>query len=79
MRRFALGCVLAALPLAASAGDGSTSNRWAVDPGAPGEDLPRIGRSLFDWLITEQHLDRPVYEVPFSHIGAARAHRGTSS
>jgi mono/diheme cytochrome c family protein len=38
---------------------------WVVDPSDPGPDVPPAGRSLFDYLVTEQHGDRTVYKVPF--------------
>lgn len=38
---------------------------WAVDPLRPGPDLPPAGRSLFDFLVTTQGEDGPVYDVPF--------------
>jgi len=36
---------------------------WAVDPSAPGADLPPVGRSLFDHLIWER--DGKRYRLPF--------------
>ena len=36
---------------------------WAVDPTAPGADLPPAGRSLFDHLVSEPASKR--YQVPF--------------
>jgi mono/diheme cytochrome c family protein len=38
---------------------------WAVDPTVPGENLPPIGRSLFDFLVVRNQGDRKVYDVPF--------------
>ncbi len=38
---------------------------WAVDPTAPGPDLPPLGRSLFDHLVTESIAGSKVYRVPF--------------
>jgi hypothetical protein len=36
---------------------------WAVDPTAPGADLPQAGRSLFDYLVSQPASKR--YQVPF--------------
>jgi len=38
---------------------------WAVDPEDPGEDLPPVGRSIFDFLVTERKGDERFYAVPF--------------
>ena len=38
---------------------------WAVDPSAPGPDLPPSGRSLFDHLVTEPTESEKGYRVPF--------------
>src|SRR5437763_11133873 len=38
---------------------------WAVDPEDPGEDLPPVGRSIFDFLVTERTGDERFYAVPF--------------
>ena len=46
-------------PLAAQAG------HWIVDPTEPGPDLPPAGRSLFDFLVSEEVDGRTVYRVPF--------------
>ncbi|HJU06634.1 MAG TPA: hypothetical protein VJ692_15910 [Nitrospiraceae bacterium] len=37
---------------------------WAVDPKDPGTNLPPVGRSLFDYLVTESNSDKLVYKVP---------------
>ncbi|HET6676582.1 MAG TPA: hypothetical protein VFG71_14650, partial [Nitrospiraceae bacterium] len=39
--------------------------RWVVDPADPGPDLPPVGRSLFDHVITERQGPHMVYRVPF--------------
>jgi len=36
---------------------------WAVDPAVPGSDLPPVGRSLFDFVVTSQQ--GGAYRVPF--------------
>ena len=38
---------------------------WVVDPTEPGPDLPPTGRSLFDFLVTNEQGGKKVYEVPF--------------
>jgi hypothetical protein len=38
---------------------------WVVDPHDPGSNLPPAGRSLFDYLVTEQEGAKNVYKVPF--------------
>ena len=38
---------------------------WAVDPAAAGQNLPPVGRSLFDYLVTHERGDPAAYEVPF--------------
>ncbi len=43
----------------------SVEPQWAVDPDNPGSDLPPVGRSLFDFLVTAQAGDRKVYAVPY--------------
>lgn len=39
--------------------------RWIVAPGEPGSDVPPVGRSLFDYLVTDNSGPEPVYRVPF--------------
>jgi mono/diheme cytochrome c family protein len=38
---------------------------WAVDPTVAGENLPLVGRSLFDFLVVRKQGERKVYDVPF--------------
>lgn len=38
---------------------------WVVDPTEPGTNLPPIGRSLFDFLITKNMSGKKVYDIPF--------------
>jgi hypothetical protein len=38
---------------------------WAVDPTAPGPDVPPVGRSLFDHLVMEHAGSENTYRVPF--------------
>jgi hypothetical protein len=61
----------------------STAPPWVVDPTDPGPNLPPIGRSLFDFLITKDVGGKKVYDIPFpfaalvarleSHLHAADA------
>lgn len=39
--------------------------RWVVDPYEPGADLPPVGQSLFDFLVTEKVGQAAAYRVPF--------------
>ena len=43
----------------------STTPPWVIDPAEPGTNLPPIGRSLFDFLITKDANGKKVYDVPF--------------
>jgi hypothetical protein len=47
------------------AGASGPQATWAVDPTEPGPSLPRVGRSLFDFLITEDVNGKKIYRVPF--------------
>jgi len=38
---------------------------WVVNPGQPGPNLPPIGRSLFDFLFTDDRGTAPGYRIPF--------------
>ena len=38
---------------------------WVVDPASTGDDLPLRGRSLFDFLVTQEEAGRKVQVVPF--------------
>ena len=38
---------------------------WAIDPTAPGPDLPPVGRSLFDHLIADRSTSRYHIAFPF--------------
>jgi len=38
---------------------------WAVDPTAPGPDLPPVGRSVFDHLVMERTAAGQAYRIPF--------------
>ena len=60
----------------------STTPPWVVDPAEPGTNLPPVGRSLFDFLITKDANGKKVYDIPFpfpallarieSHLHSAR-------
>ena len=38
---------------------------WVVDPLDPASDLPPVGRSLFDYIVTEPQNGKKVYQVPY--------------
>lgn len=38
---------------------------WVIDPTEPGTNLPPIGRSLFDFLMTKNVSGKKVYDIPF--------------
>ncbi len=44
---------------------GSPVPPWVVDPTTPGSNLPPIGRSLFDFLITKTVMGKKSYDIPF--------------
>ena len=66
-------CYAGEIGAAANVGPGAESydstavdySSWAVDPTVPGPDLPPVGRSLFDHLITERTEGSRTYRVPF--------------
>lgn len=60
----ALGFALAAQPANADPDTLKPAGDWAVDPTQPGENLPPVGRSLFDHLVTRKGA-APGYHVPF--------------
>jgi hypothetical protein len=39
--------------------------QWVINPDDPGQDVPAVGRSLFDYVVTERQGGRMVYRVPF--------------
>ncbi len=41
--------------------------RWAVDPHGVGPQLPPVGRSLFDFLVTDERNGKREYNVPFPY------------
>lgn len=58
----------AATPGEAGAQEGTARTarpHWAVDPAAPGDDLPPRGRSLFDFLVAQDSGGQVVQVVPF--------------
>lgn len=65
----AMGCILVIACVMAEqgpvAGEESLA-QWAVDPGAPGRDIPAEGRSLFDFAVAGRVDGKPAYEVPLS-------------
>jgi len=49
----------------AVAGPEGPEATWVVDPRQPGPNLPIVGRSLFDFLFTEDSAAGPAYRIPF--------------
>jgi hypothetical protein len=45
--------------------DVSPGRDWAVDPTVPGENLPPVGRSLFDFFVVRSEGGHYAYDVPF--------------
>ncbi|WHZ29067.1 MAG: hypothetical protein OJF51_003867 [Nitrospira sp.] len=43
----------------------STAPPWVIDPSDPGANLPPVGRSLFDFLITKDVNGKKIYDIPF--------------
>jgi hypothetical protein len=50
---------------AAAPADRSAAAHWVVDPARTGGDLPSRGRSLFDFLVTQEEAGRKIQVVPF--------------
>ena len=67
----AVGVGLATLYTPAAAATSSSGypsaahSDWAVDPTVPGDNVPAVGRSLFDFLVTRRDGERYTYDVPF--------------
>jgi hypothetical protein len=67
----AIACAIGFVDPGAPADPGSVYDRetdyasWAVDPTAPGADLPPVGRSVFDHLVTERTATGNAYRIPF--------------
>ena len=65
--------------------DRASVPHWVVDPASPGTDFPARGRSLFDYVVTEQGASGPVQVVPFpfpallQRIGSRIAHDARTS
>lgn len=45
----------------------SDAPRWVVDPRAIDANLPPVGRSLFDYIMSEEHNGQRIYKVPFPY------------
>ncbi len=71
MMRIALGLfcgsVLLSDALAADRSGAVDPPRWVVDPRVADANLPPVGRSLFDYLVTEERDGQRVYKVPFPY------------
>lgn len=50
---------------AAAAADRAAAAYWVVDPTQAADDLPSRGRSLFDFLVTQEQAGRQTQAVPF--------------
>ncbi|MGH7230548.1 MAG: hypothetical protein ACREJU_04220 [Nitrospiraceae bacterium] len=51
---------------------GKSGPVWVVEPKDPGNNLPSVGRSLFDYLVTEQKNGKIVYDVPVPFAALAK-------
>jgi mono/diheme cytochrome c family protein len=60
----ALGVYLGYLP-GVKKSDETAAIAWAVDPRHGEPDVPPEGRSLFDYLVTEERLGKRIYNVPY--------------
>ena len=47
--------------------DLDTNSTWIVDPNNPGANLPPVGHSLFDYLVTKTENGKIVYDIPFPY------------
>jgi hypothetical protein len=67
VRKVIAGVALAAAACAAlaQAREAPPGAVWAVNPAAPGPDLPPAGRSLFDFVATVERDGRRTYDLPF--------------
>jgi mono/diheme cytochrome c family protein len=50
---------------ASAASSTLSGGEWAVDPTTAGDNVPSVGRSLFDFLVVRKQGERKVYDVPF--------------
>ena len=50
----------------------SSGPAWVVDPADPGPDVPPVGRSLFDYLVTAENGEQMRYKVPFPFSALVR-------
>jgi hypothetical protein len=54
-----------ALAQSSGAAGAAPGRDWVVDPTVPGENLPPVGRSLFDFVVVRSQGARKAYDVPF--------------
>ena len=47
--------------------DVHNSSTWIVDPNNPGDNLPKVGHSLFDHLVAKKKNGNIVYDIPFPY------------
>jgi hypothetical protein len=45
--------------------NGSHTPAWVVHPNITGDNLPPVGRSLFDFVVTKRKGDKVLYDLPF--------------
>lgn len=67
LRRMFLACMLAGgLDCAMAAPpERAPPAAWVLDPAVPGDNLPAVGRSLFDAVFAVQRDNRAEYDIPF--------------
>jgi len=69
MTRWAACLLLCVFSLVAAANEDVPAQPvWVIDPSSPGDNLPPVGRSLFDHLMTVQRNGTWVYELPTSFV-----------
>ena len=61
------GSLMISGAFAADASRAGNAPRWVVEPRAADANLPPVGRSLFDFLVTEERNGQRVYNVPFPY------------
>lgn len=61
------GSLMISGAFAAEASRAGNAPRWVIEPRAADPNLPPVGRSLFDFLVTEERNGQRVYNVPFPY------------
>ncbi len=68
LRAIMMACaVLGPASLAVSGPTADPPPRWVVDPQIAGANLPPAGRSLFDYVVSEERNGQRIYNVPFPY------------